>query len=71
MRAHAIEALNFQITWGIALIISVIISICTLFLLSFLPFIVWIVIIVFSVIGGVKANAGELYKYPMSIRLVK
>ncbi len=75
VRAHSIEALNFQITWGIALIISWIIAACTSFftfgLLFFLPFMAWAVIIVFSVIAGLKANEGQLYKYPASLHLVK
>ena len=29
VRAHAIEALNFQITWNVALIVTWIISICS------------------------------------------
>ena len=71
VRAHAIEALNFQITWGIAAIIAFILAFCSLGLLFFLPLLVWAVIIVFSIIGGLRANEGQLYKYPVSIRLVK
>jgi len=71
VRAHAVEALNFQITWSVAMLISLILAICSFGILSFLPFIPWIVIIVFSVIAGMKANEGQLYKYPVSVRLVK
>ncbi|WP_433050729.1 DUF4870 domain-containing protein [Dactylosporangium sp. CS-033363] len=71
VKAHANEALNFQITWGIAMIVAVIVSICSFGILFFLPFLVWIVIIVFGILGGMKANNGELYHYPMTIRLIK
>jgi uncharacterized protein len=71
VRAHAVEALNFQITWGVVLIITVILGICTLGILSFLPFIAWIVIVVFCILAGMKANEGQLYTYPMTLRLVK
>ena len=71
VRAHAVEALNFQITWNVATFIASIIAACTLGLLFFLPFITWVIIIVFSIIGGLRANEGQLYQYPMTIRLVK
>jgi uncharacterized Tic20 family protein len=71
VRAHAVEALNFQITWGAATIIAVILGVCTLGLLSFLPLLTWLVLLIFSIIAGLKANEGQLYKYPMSVRLVK
>ncbi|MEV8515966.1 DUF4870 domain-containing protein [Dactylosporangium sp. NPDC051484] len=71
IKAHANEALNFQITWGIAMIVSVILSVCSFGILIFLPFIVWIVVLVFSILGGMKANNGELYRYPMTFRFIK
>ena len=71
VRAHAVEALNFQITWGIATIVASIIAGCTLGLLFFLPMITWAVVIIFSIIAGLKANEGVLYRYPMTWRIVK
>ncbi|MEV6491349.1 DUF4870 domain-containing protein [Actinoplanes sp. NPDC051633] len=71
VRAHAVEALNFQITWGIATIVASVIGACTLGILFFLPIITWIVVIVFSIIGGMKANEGQLYHYPATFRMVK
>ena len=71
VRAHAVEALNFQITWGIATVIASVVAVCTLGILFFLPMITWIVVIVFSIIAGMKANEGVLYHYPMTWRLVK
>jgi uncharacterized Tic20 family protein len=70
VRAHSVEALNFQITWGIATIVASVLATCTIGILFFLPIITWIVVIVFSIIGGLKANEGELYRYPMTWRVV-
>jgi uncharacterized protein len=36
-----------------------------------LPIVTWLVIVIFSVIAGMKANEGVLYKYPVSIELIK
>ncbi|GLZ00914.1 DUF4870 domain-containing protein [Actinoplanes sp. NBRC 103695] len=71
VRAHAVEALNFQITWGVATIIASILAGCTAGILFFLPLITWVVIVVFSIIAGMKANEGQLYHYPATVRLVK
>ncbi len=73
VRAHAVEALNFQITWNVAAIVAQIIAVCTAFftagVLFILPLACWAVIVIFSVIAGLKANEGQLYKYPVSVRL--
>jgi uncharacterized protein len=71
VRAHAVEALNFQITWGVVLILTVILGVCSFGILSFLPLLAWIVIVVFCILAGMKANEGQLYTYPMTLRLVK
>ncbi|MGO4293420.1 DUF4870 domain-containing protein [Chitinophaga sp. RAB17] len=33
--------------------------------------VIWLINIIFSIIAAVKANKGESYKYPLSLRLVK
>lgn len=71
VRAHSVEALNFQITWGVATLIGVILMVCSFGLLFFVPLITWVIAIVFAIIGGVRANEGTLYKYPMAVRLIK
>lgn len=68
---QAKEALNFQITITIAYIIAIILMMVTLGLLFFLPTLVWIASLVFCILGGVKANNGEAYRYPFAIRLIK
>ena len=68
VKAHANEALNFHITWGIILFVGALLSVCTFGLTLIVP---WIIIIVFAIIAGMKANGGELYRYPMTFRFIK
>jgi uncharacterized Tic20 family protein len=68
VRTHSVEALNFQIT----VLIGYVISWILMFLLigiALLP-IVWIVSLIFSIIGAMAASRGEPYKYPFALRLV-
>lgn len=66
---HGKEALNFQITVAIAMFVSGLLTFaCVGFLL--LPA-VWIVDLIFCIIATVKANSGEPYRYPVSIRFIK
>lgn len=66
---HTKAALNFQLTMLIAYVIS---GILLLVVVGFLLFIaVAVVVIVFSIIAAMKANAGELYQYPLTIRFIK
>jgi hypothetical protein len=68
VRAHSVAALNFHITMTIASIIGWTVG-C---LLLFIPgFIVWALATIFGIIGGIRANEGTLYNYPMSLKLVK
>ena len=39
--------------------------------LSLVPGVVWIINIIFSILGFVKVNAGGSYRYPFAIRLIK
>lgn len=65
---HGKEALNFQITVGIAgLVCFVLIFI---FIGILLMFALGIVALVFTIIAAVKASNGEHYRYPVSLRLI-
>jgi uncharacterized Tic20 family protein len=64
------EALNFQISIGIYALVSVLLIpvFCTgVFLLAAVS----IFDLVFIIIAALKANNGEQYKYPLTIRFVK
>jgi uncharacterized Tic20 family protein len=67
--AHALESLNFNITMAIA------IGVCVglVFLLIGIPLLIglglyWLVI---TIVAGIKANEGVMYRYPFTLRLVK
>ena len=67
--AHARESLNFQITMTIAYFISVML-LSILIGLVLIP-LVLITDVVFIIIATIRASENKLYKYPLSIRLVK
>ena len=63
------ESLNFQITMAIAFIISAILMVV---LIGFILMpIVAIVNLIFVIIASIKANQGEAYRYPFTLRLIK
>ncbi|HEY1105080.1 MAG TPA: DUF4870 domain-containing protein [Agromyces sp.] len=68
IREHTATALNFQITMAIAYVVG---SILTFVIIGiFILIAVWIVTIIFSIIAAVKANQGQPYTYPLSIKFV-
>ena len=68
IRAHTATALNFQITMTIAAVVSAVLWIVIVGI--FLTIAIGIVVIVFSIIAAVKANQGQPYTYPLSIKFV-
>lgn len=68
LRHHSAEALNFQITIFIALIVSFILIFVIIGI--FLVFAVIIASWVFGIIAAIAANKGEWYRYPMTIRMI-
>ena len=69
INAQGKEAINFQITMLLAMLVCVplIFVVIGLLLLPILA----IVNVVFTIIAGVKAANGEPYRYPISLRLIK
>lgn len=66
---EAKEALNFQITVGIAYIISWILMFAVIgFVLWWL---VWIFNLVFCIIAALQVSQSGSYRYPVSLRLIK
>lgn len=66
IRAHAVEALNFQLT----LIAATIVLAITVVGVVLTP-LLWIGGVVLSVIGGVAAMGDGDFRYPLTLRLVK
>ena len=66
---QAKEALNFQITLLIVYIVGIVLSIILIGI--FINLAAWIACLVFSILGGMKANEGVEYRYPFALRLIK
>ena len=69
------EALNFNITVGIVFLALLILSIVTFGIGLIVAVPLWIIIgiawLVLTIIAAVKANNGERYRYPLTLRLIK
>jgi uncharacterized Tic20 family protein len=65
------EALNFHLTLLIVYAGLVIVSFVTCGIGALLYPFVYLVQIIFGIIGAVKANGGELYRYPFNIRMIQ
>jgi len=69
VRQHAVNALNFQLTWTIVGVIGWLTCVFGIGVIIFLA--ASLVGIIFGIIGGVKANDGYLYEYPVSLKMIK
>lgn len=69
--AHGKEAVNFQLTMLIWMMVAFGLTLATCGLLFPLPMIVGIADLVMCIIAGLAANRGEMYRYPMTIRFIK
>ena len=69
------EALNFNITVGIAFLALLLLSILTLGIGLIVAIPLWVIIgiawLVLTIIAAIKANEGQAYRYPFALRLVK
>jgi len=63
------EALNFQITVAIGYVIGTILTIIVIG--AILILVVWVLAVVFGIMGAVSANQGKPYRYPICIRFIK
>jgi uncharacterized protein len=65
---HAKEALNFNITVTIAYVVFGVLS----FVIVGIPFLIvtFIAWLVLTIMAAVKASNGEMYRYPLTLRLV-
>ena len=66
--AHGKESLNFQIS---ILIYEIVFGLFSIFLIG-LPFLfaTWVFWLVAVIIASVRANAGEFFRYPLTIRFI-
>jgi uncharacterized Tic20 family protein len=63
------ESLNFQITVSIAVVVCLLLMLVVIG--AFLLLIVGLGSLILIIIGGLKANEGVLYRYPVNLRLIK
>ena len=62
------EALNFQITVTIAMVVS---SILIVVVIGFvLMFVIGLAALILTIMAGIKANEGVAYRYPFTLRLI-
>ena len=62
------EALNFQITVTIAMMISAILIIVVIGFV--LMFVIGLAALILTIMAGIKANEGVAYRYPFTLRLI-
>lgn len=67
--AHGKMVTNFMISMTIYMIVSIILMFVLIGFLTILA--VAVIGIVFPIIGGIKANNGELWSYPLTIKFIK
>lgn len=78
-KQHSRKALNWQISYSIYSILIILLVIFFLFSQKILLFVFFILTfislclldIIFCIIASVKANKGELWDYPLSIRFLR
>ncbi|MFZ5439023.1 MAG: DUF4870 domain-containing protein [Myxococcota bacterium] len=69
VRAHAIEALNFNITLLIVYAVGLVTSFLFVGICLLMP--AALASIVLSIVAGVNAFQGHAYRYPLTIRFIK
>lgn len=70
---QAKEALNFQITIAVALVVAWILTASVVFAIIGLPLLglIYVGDIVMAIVAGMRANEGERYRYPFAFRVVR
>ena len=63
------EVLNFQITWSLIFLVSVIMIFVGIGIIMLVGFgVAWLVLVI---IGAVSASNGQFYRYPLTIRFLQ
>jgi uncharacterized protein len=68
VRAHAVESLNFNLTWLLYAVVGVILAFVLIGIAILIALGIAYVILV--IIASVRANNGEFYRYPLTIRFI-
>ena len=68
---HGKESLNFQLNILIYYLLTLVVTIATCGITFPLPLLVLIWSIVMPIMAGLAANRGEMYRYPLTFRMIK
>jgi len=69
LKGNIINSLNWQISLIIYIVVSMILSLILIGVIGI--FVFSILNIIFSILGAVEANKGNVYKYPITINFLK
>lgn len=69
LEAHGKMATNFMISLAIYFAVSFVLAFVLIGFLGFLVF--GLMALIFPIVGAVKANNGELWEYPLTIKFLK
>ena len=69
VRAHAVESLNFNLTWLLYAVVAVILAFLLIGIVILIA--LGIAYLVLVIIASVRANNGEFFRYPLTIRFVR
>lgn len=67
--AHGKEVVNFLISFGIYAVVAVVLCLALVGFFILIP--LGVAAVAFPIIGGIKANDGVLWHYPLTIRFFK
>jgi uncharacterized Tic20 family protein len=69
VRAHAVESLNFNLSWLLYAFVSVILLIVGIGVLLLIA--LGIAYVILIIIASFRANNGQFYRYPLTIRFIR
>jgi uncharacterized protein len=69
VRAHAVESLNFNLSWLVYAIVGFILIILGIGILILLA--LGIAYVVLVIIASIRANNGEFFRYPLTVRFIR
>jgi uncharacterized Tic20 family protein len=69
VREHAVESLNFNLTWLLYAIVATILALLLIGIVILIA--LGIAYVIFVIIAAIRANNGQMYRYPLTIRFVK
>ena len=69
VRAHAVESLNFNLSWLLYAVVGAILAIVGIGVLILVA--LGLAYLVLVILASVRANNGEFFRYPLTIRFVR